>query len=80
MAFFPLILTFLRGLSPKAYLTLAILGSIAVGALYMRHIGVKDCETKQIITSVKIKEKQDEVATHRPDTDALIGSLRHGRF
>ena len=55
MAFFPLILTFLRGLSPKTYLTLAILVSIAVGALYMRQIGVKDCETKQIITRVKIR-------------------------
>lgn len=53
---------------------------LIMGGAYIHHKGYSSCEADNLKKSVSIKEKQDEIATHRPDTDALLDSLRNGSF
>lgn len=61
----------------------AIVMTVVTG-FYARHQwygdGYATCQAEHLKATVTMKEKYDEIATHRPDTAALIGSLRAGKF
>jgi hypothetical protein len=61
-----------------SYISVFVL-AVSVSA-WVYHRGYEMCQSSNLRASVTIKEKQDEIATHRPDLDALLDCLRHGRF
>ena len=75
-------LSLLMGLLSKSSTTsilyfIIILG-LGAALLYNHHLGFQACENKDLQQSFVIKDKQLEIATHRPDLNTLLKRLYAG--
>jgi hypothetical protein len=84
MPFLGIIFSFVRGLSPQTLMMIGAGIAITVGGFYLHHRwygeGYSVCQANALKASLAMKETYDEIAAHRPDTDALIASLRAGKY
>ena len=80
MPFIPLLLGFVRALSPRTWLIIGGVAAVLFLGRHVYHLGYDACLAATMTSTLEIKEKQNEIAVNRPDTDTLFNSLRNGSY
>jgi len=74
-----ILLSLLSSASTTSVIYFFIVLGLSGALLYDHHLGFQACQAQAMQQSFVIKDKQLEIATHRPDLDTLLKRMYAGR-